>query len=77
MMSETQTINLKVIGDNTIHCAGCEGTVEFTLSRMPGVESVKADHKTQDIEFVLTPGETDLEKIKESLEWIGYEVEVT
>ena len=75
-MSENQTIKLRVVGDNTIHCAGCEGTVEFTLSRMPGVEKVEADHKTQNIEFVLMPGETDLEKIKDCLEWIGYEVEV-
>jgi hypothetical protein len=43
---------------------------------MPGVEKVKADHETQDIEFVLTPGETDLEKVKDGLEWIGYQVEV-
>ena len=76
-MSNNQTVNLKVVGDNTIHCSGCERTVEFTISHMPGVEKVKADHKTQDIEFVLTSGETDLEKVKDSLEWIGYQVEVT
>jgi copper chaperone CopZ len=76
-MSDVQTVNLRVVGDNTIHCAGCERTVEFTLSHMAGVEEVKADHKTQDIEFVLTSGETDLEKVRASLEWIGYEVEVT
>jgi copper chaperone CopZ len=76
-MSEDQTVKLKVVGDNTIHCSGCERTVEFTISHMPGVEKVKADHKTQAIEFVLTSGETDLEKFKGSLEWIGYQVEVT
>ena len=76
-MSKNQTVNLKVVGDNTIHCSGCERTVEFTISHMPGVEKVKANHKTQDIEFVLTSGETDLEKVKDSLEWIGYQVEVT
>ncbi len=76
-MSKNQTVNLKVVGDNTIHCVGCERTVEFTISHMPGVEKVKADHKTQDIEFVLTSGETDLENVQDSLEWIGYQVEVT
>ena len=76
-MSKNQTVNLKVVGDNTMHCSGCERTVEFTISHMPGVEKVKADHKTQAIEFVLTSGETDLEKVKDSLEWIGYQVEVT
>ena len=76
-MSKNQTVNLKVVGDNTMHCSGCKRTVEFTISHMPGVEKVKADHKTQAIEFVLTSGETDLEKVKDSLEWIGYQVEVT
>lgn len=76
-MSNVQTVRLRVIGENTIHCAGCERTVEFTLSRMPGVEKVKADHKTQDIEFELTSVETDLEKVKDGLEWIGYQVELT
>ena len=76
-MSKNQTVNPKVVGDNTMHCSGCERTVEFTISHMSGVEKVKADHKTQAIEFVLTSGETDLEKVKDSLEWIGYQVEVT
>lgn len=76
-MSEHQTVKLKVVGENTIHCAGCERTVEFTLSHMPGVERVKADHKTQGIEFVLTSSDTDLEQVKAGLEWIGYEVEMT
>lgn len=71
-----KTIRLTVVGDNTIHCAGCERTVEFTLSQMPGVGNVKADHTTQDIEFSLEPSETDLGKVKSGLEWIGYTVEL-
>jgi copper chaperone CopZ len=74
-MSEDQTIKLKVVGDNAIHCSGCERTVEFTLSQLPGVESVKADHQTQSIEFALTSSETDLEKVKADLDWIGYQVQ--
>ena len=77
MMADYQTIKLKVIGENTIHCAGCERTVEFTLSHMPDVERIEADQETQEIEFELTPGETELEKVKDGLEWIGYQVEVT
>ena len=34
-----QSLNLKVIGEHTLHCAGCERTIEFTLSRLPGVFS--------------------------------------
>jgi copper chaperone CopZ len=72
-MSDNHTLKLKVIGQQTIHCNGCERNVEFTLSHLPGVRVVKADHNTQEIEIALTGEETDLEKIKAELEWIGYE----
>lgn len=74
-MSEINTLNLKVVGEHTLHCAGCERTAEFTLSRLPGVKAVKADHKAQTIQVSLESDETDLEKVKAELEWIGYEVE--
>ena len=73
-MPDTKTLNLKVVGQHTLHCSGCERTAEFTLSRLPGVESVKADHKAQTIQVSLESDETDLEKVKAELEWIGYEV---
>ena len=71
----SKTLNLKVVGDHTMHCAGCERTVTFTLSQLPGVEEVKADWKNQDIQVDLSSDEVDLEKIKAELDWIGYEVE--
>lgn len=58
-----------------MHCAGCERTVRFTLSHLPGVRAVKADRRTQTIEIDLVSGETDLEKVKAELDWIGYQVE--
>ncbi len=66
---------LKVIGPQTMHCGGCERTVTFTLSQLPGVNVIKADHNTQIIEIMLTSDETDLDKVKSELDWIGYEVE--
>ena len=72
-MSNQNTLKLKVVGPRTIHCNGCERNVEFTLSRLPGVSVVKADHNTQEIEIALTGEETNLENIKAELEWIGYE----
>jgi len=70
-----KTLNLKIVGDHTMHCAGCERTVTFTLSQIPGVEEVKADWKNQDIRVDFSSDEVDLEKIKAELDWIGYEVE--
>ncbi len=69
-----ETLKLKVIGDHTMHCAGCERSITFSLSQLPGVEEVKADWKTQAIQIDLSSGEVDLEKIIAELDWIGYEV---
>lgn len=75
-MSDTKNLKLKVTGERTIHCAGCERSVKFTLANLPGVKEVEADHKTQLIEVTLISDETDLEEVKAQLDWIGYEVEV-
>lgn len=75
-MPEINIIKLKVVGDHTMHCAGCERSVTFTLSQMSGVEQVKADWNTQVIQVDLSSDEVDLEKIKTELDWIGYEVEL-
>ncbi len=71
-----ETLKLKVIGDHTMHCAGCERSITFSLSQLPGVEEVKADWKTQAIQIDLSSDEINLEKIKSELDWIGYEVVV-
>ena len=67
-MTGVKKIMLKVVGERTFHCSGCESTVKFTLARIPGLDQIRADHKTQLIEFELAP---DLAE----LECIGYEVE--
>ena len=74
-MSDNHTLKLRVIGQQTIHCTGCERNIEFTLSRLPGVREVNADHKAQVVEVSLASDETDFEKIQAELEWIGYTVE--
>ena len=68
-------LKLKVVGEHTMHCAGCERSITFALSQVPGVKEVKADWKTQAIQVDLSSDEVDLEKIKAELDWIGYEIE--
>lgn len=70
----TQTKTLKVTGEQTMHCGGCESTVKFTLKQLPGVQDVKASHKTQLIKLTLDPQRADLERIQQELGWIGYQV---
>ena len=73
-MMTTQTKTLRVTGEQTMHCGGCESTVKFTLKQMPGVHDVAASHKTQLIKLTFDPQRADLERIQQELGWIGYQV---
>lgn len=75
-MPDIRRIKLKVVGENSLHCSGCESTVEFTLRRLPGVFQVKADHHEQTIHVEVGSDELELEQIEASLDWIGYQVEM-
>ena len=70
------TYNFKVVGANKMNCGGCERAVKATLSDLPGIRSVKADHNTQGIELALAAGGADVQAIKAELSDIGYEVEM-
>lgn len=74
-MAETDVLNLKVVGEHTMHCSGCESSVEFILSSLAGVREVKADRRTQLIRIAIDPGAVDLAKAREELDWLGYQVE--
>ena len=75
-MGGTVKIKYRVIGEQRMHCKGCESTVQYTLSQLSGVKSVRADHQTQTILIELDGGDIDQEKIQSELEWIGYNVEL-
>ena len=70
----TQTKTLRVTGEQTMHCGGCESTVKFTLKHMPGVLDVEASHKTQLVKLTFDPQRASLEQIQQELGWIGYQV---
>ena len=72
MTFETKT--LKVIGEQKMHCGGCERTVKFALKQLPGVQTVEASHKTQLIELSFDPQVVDLKRVQQELDWIGYQV---
>lgn len=66
-------LRFKVIGDQTIHCSGCERTIQMSLSRLTGVRQVEADHRTQLIDVELDPEQTDGAKVVSTLAEIGWE----
>jgi len=71
-----QKQHFKVVGSNTMHCAGCETGIQFTLTPLPGVKTVHADYKTQLIEITVEETVLDPEKVRSELDWLGHEVEV-
>ena len=68
----TNTISLKVIGEQTMCCGGCERTVKLTLSQLLGVQQVEASHKTQQINLIFDPQMLNLEQIRQELDRLGY-----
>lgn len=69
------TRSFRVVGGATLHCSGCEGSVHLALARLPGVEYVKADHRTQRIEVTWTSDDPDINSLRAELDWMGYTVE--
>ena len=72
-MARIETLRLKVVGEQLMHCNGCENAIQNSLSRLPGVRRVKADHKTQLVEVSADVEQTGPEAIRERLHQMGYE----
>lgn len=68
------TKTLRISGEQTMHCGGCENTVKFALKQVSGVQAAEASHKTQLIKLTFDPQSTTLERIQQELDWIGYQV---
>lgn len=60
-------------GEHTMRCAGCVQTVEYSLSRLSGVEQVKASRDNQQIEVEMIDDNTK-ELIITELANLGYKV---
>jgi copper chaperone CopZ len=69
-------IVLEVIGEQTIHCSGCENTIRRGLTQMPGVRQVEPSHKTQRIELTLDTDQVALEAVCEKLDRMGWQTRV-
>lgn len=76
-MARLETFRLKVVGEQTIHCGGCENAIQMGLSQLPGVKRVKADHRTQVVEVSADVEQTSSETARERLDWMGYEAAPT
>lgn len=70
----TLLIEFQVIGDEKIHCSGCETRIAFALRRLPGVREVRASAETQRIAVTIDPAELSPEQVRARLQELGYEV---
>lgn len=70
----TNLIEFQVIGDEKIHCAGCETRIGFALGRLPGVRDARATAQTQRIAVTIDPEQVSPEQVRARLRDLGYEV---
>jgi len=70
----TSLFEFQVIGDQQIHCAGCESRISFALRHVPGVRDVQASADTQHIAVAVDPAQVTLAAIQEKLQQLGYQV---
>ncbi|MBB4517465.1 heavy-metal-associated domain-containing protein [Paraburkholderia fungorum] len=61
----------------TEHCSGCDTRIRFALQRMPGVQHVAADAATQRVAVAFDPARLSPSQIREWLQELGFDVEVS
>lgn len=70
----TSTTEFTVVGEQKIHCAGCEQRVGNALGRLPGVEGVEASARSQRVRVAIDRDRVGPEEVRDRLELLGYEV---
>lgn len=70
----TRILHFMVVGEEKLHCAGCEARVSNALRRVPGVTDVAASAETQHITVTIDPSHATPEQVQAKLEQMGYAV---
>lgn len=70
----TTLIEFQVIGEEKIHCPGCETRIGFALRRLAGVRDVRASAETQRIAVTIDPDAVSAEQVRTRLQELGYEI---
>ena len=68
----TQDVRVK---KGSIHCEGCEATIERYLSSVPGVQIVSASREAQAVRVTWNPAEIGIDEVKAKLVELGFPVE--
>ncbi|HEX6266237.1 MAG TPA: heavy metal-associated domain-containing protein [Burkholderiales bacterium] len=67
------TVQFEVVGEEKIHCAGCESRIAAGLRRLPGVEDVQASAETQRVRVAIDPARTSEDEVRARLAQLGYQ----
>lgn len=70
----TIVVQFEVIGEERIHCAGCESRIATALRRLPGVDEVQASAETQRVKLAIDPARVSADEVRIRLEQLGYEI---
>ena len=70
-MSAT-VVQFEVVGEEKIHCEGCEARIANALRRLPGVAEVQASAETQRVRVTIDPARTSQDEVRARLAQIGY-----
>jgi copper chaperone CopZ len=70
----TDTLQVTMIGEQKLPCAGCEGRIRRALRRLPGVQEVEASAHTQQVTVVIDPGRASPDQALAKLEQLGYQL---
>ena len=73
-MAQTVTEEIRV-RKGAINCEGCEATIERFLSRVPGVQVVKASAEAQVVRVTWDPNAIGVDEVQAELDGLGYPVE--
>jgi copper chaperone CopZ len=69
----TRTVELRVTGEQPIHCASCEQRIQRALRQVKGVQDVRASVAGQQVVATIDAGEVDPDRLREKLRDLGYE----
>ena len=70
-MPQVENHEIQVL-ERGIHCSGCEARIQNVLSKLPGIQEVNANYKTQNVQLKLDPQKLTVQAVKEKLEELGY-----
>jgi copper chaperone len=72
-----KTVVLEIVGEQRMHCEGCQERVETMLGELPGVRKVRAQARKQCVEVLFDPAQVQAIAIEERMREAGYETKGT